>query len=54
MADKLAGLFMLVVGGSVIVGIIGLLMPIILFALGFGLAVLALYVLAHLLAPLFR
>ena len=41
MADKLAWLFMVVVGGGLLVGLIGLLMPLILFALGFGLAILA-------------
>jgi hypothetical protein len=52
-ADKLAWLFMVVVSGSVLVGIIGLLMPLILFAIGFCLAVLAFYLLAWLLGRIF-
>lgn len=35
MGDLLATLFMIVVGGGIIIGIIGLLMPLILFAIGF-------------------
>ena len=54
MADNLAWVCMLVVGGCLVVGLIGLLMPIILLCVGFGLAVLVILLLARLLAPLFR
>jgi hypothetical protein len=53
-ADKLAWLFLIMVGGGLLVALIGLLLPIILFCLGFGLAVLVILLLARLLAPLFR
>ena len=54
MADLLAWLLIVLVGGCLIVGLIGLLMPLILFCVGFGLAILALYVLAWLFGRLFR
>ena len=53
MADKLAWLFLILIGGGLALGLIGLLMPLILFALGFGLAILAFYLLAWLLGRLF-
>ena len=48
MADKLAWLFIIIVGGCLLVGIVGLLMPLILFLLGFGLAILGFSALAWL------
>lgn len=46
MADKLALLFIIVVGGCLSVGVIGLLMPLILFMVAFGLSIMAFAVLA--------
>lgn len=54
MADLLAWLLIILVGGCLLVGLIGLLMPVIVFLLGFGLAILALHVLAWLFGRLFR
>lgn len=53
-ADLLAWLLIVLVGGCLIVGLIGLLMPLILFCVGFGLAILALYIVAWLFGRLFR
>ncbi|WP_435018556.1 hypothetical protein TA3x_000533 [Tundrisphaera sp. TA3] len=53
MADKFASLFVILVGGSLLAGLIGMLMPLILFCLGFGLAVLGFYLLAILLGRIF-
>jgi hypothetical protein len=47
-ADILVWLFMILVSGCLLIGVIGLLMPLILFAVGFGLAILALYILGWL------
>ena len=48
MADRIASLLAWFLLGSVLVGIVGLLMPLILFAAGFGLVVLAFAALAWL------
>lgn len=53
-ADLIAWLLIVLVGGCLIVGLIGLLMPLILFCVGFGLAILALYLLAWMFGRLFR
>ena len=54
MADILAWLVILMVVGCLIVGLIGLLMPLILSCLGFGIAILVLYIVAWLFGRLFR
>ena len=54
MADLLAWLLIILVGTCLIVGLIGLLMPLILFCLGFGIAILVLYIVAWLFGRLFR
>lgn len=46
MADKIASLLAWCILGCLLVGVVGLLMPLILFALGLGMAVLAFAVLA--------
>src|SRR4051812_31032956 len=48
MANFLAWLFLIMVVGGLLVGLVGLLMPLILFAVGVGLAVLAFALLAWL------
>lgn len=53
-ANLLAWLLIILVGGCFLVGLIGLLMPLFVFLLGFGLAILALHVLAWLFGRLFR
>ena len=54
MADLIAWSLIILVGGCLVIGLIGLLMPVIVFLLGFGLAVLVLYIVAWLLGRLFR
>jgi hypothetical protein len=49
MVDKLASLLAWLLLGCLAVGVLGLILPVILFALGFGFSVLAFYVLAWLL-----
>ena len=49
MADRIASLLAWVLLGSVLVGIIGLLMPVLLFIVGFSLAILAFAILGWLL-----
>jgi hypothetical protein len=47
-ADKVAWVVLMMILGGLVVGLVGLLMPLILFATGFGLAILAFSVLGWL------